>query len=120
MRLKVVLDTLFVPDHPTALSTKEVNVYIMERETELEEYSPRDRGLKSRLTVSIPLWAQIRLSDWFARQWERGGREPFLDLTALWRKMHLQEAWDPSIPPIYKLDLKASTRSGKRSGEAPI
>ena len=95
MRLKVVLDTLFVPDHPTALSTKEVNVYIMERETELEEYSPRDRGLKSRLTVSIPLWAQIRLSDWFARQWERGGREPFIDLTALWSNIYLHEAWEP-------------------------
>ena len=35
VRLNMVMDTLFVTDHPTAISTKEVNVYIMEREIEL-------------------------------------------------------------------------------------
>ena len=35
-RLRVVLTTLFRPDHPTALARKEVNSEIMERETELE------------------------------------------------------------------------------------
>ena len=58
------------------------------------------------------------MSDWFSRQRKKRGRETLPDLTALWRKMDLQEAWDPP-PPRYKLDLKASTRSNERSGEAP-
>ena len=28
----------------------------MERETEIEEYKPRDRGLKARLPASITCW----------------------------------------------------------------
>ena len=68
-RLKVVLDTLFGTNHTTVMSMKEVNVDIMERETYLEDYNPRYQGLKYRLLASIPIWTQIRLSDWFARQW---------------------------------------------------
>ena len=68
-RLRVVLDTLFGTNHPTALEMKEVNVEIMERETDTEEYNPRDPGLKARLPVSINCWFQIRLSDWFTRKW---------------------------------------------------
>ena len=33
--------------------------------------------------------------------------------------MDLQEAWDPYLPPVYKLELKAPTGSGERSREAP-
>ena len=43
--LRVVLVTLFRPDHPTTLARKELNTEIIEREIELEEYNPRDRGL---------------------------------------------------------------------------
>ena len=55
-QLMVVLATLFGPNHPTTLATKEVNVEIMERETELEEYNPRDQGFKARLPESSTCW----------------------------------------------------------------
>ena len=41
-----------------------------------------------------------------------GGRGPYPDLTALWRKMDLKEAWDPSFP----LDTSWSLRNPQ--GEA--
>ena len=56
----------------------------------MEEYNLQDQGLKARLPDFITCWVQIRLSDWFSRQWERGWREPFPDLTALWHNMVLQ------------------------------
>ena len=34
--------------------------------------------------------------------------------------MDLQEDWEPYLLPRYELELKAFTRSDKRSGEAPI
>ena len=55
-RLSVVLSTLFGTNHPTTLAMTEVNVKIMERETEIEEYNPRDRGLKAYLLASITCW----------------------------------------------------------------
>ena len=45
--LRVVLATLFGTNHLTALAMKEVNAEIMERETEIEEYNPRDPGVES-------------------------------------------------------------------------
>ena len=54
----------------------------------------------------------MRLSNWFSRKWEMGGRGPYPDLTALWRKMNLNEAWEPSFP----LDTSWSLRNPQ--GEA--
>ena len=65
----------------------------MERLTDLEEYNPKYQGLKACLLTYIARWAQIQLSDWFSRKWERGVREPFPNLTVLWIKMDLQEYW---------------------------
>ena len=45
---------------------------------------------------------QIRLFEWFARKWERRGRETFPDLEFIWRKMDLQEPWEPPTTPIYE------------------
>ena len=73
-QVSVVLAKLFGADYPTIMVMKEVNVEIMERKMEIEEYNPHDRGLKDRLPAYITCWVQIRLSDWFARKWERGGR----------------------------------------------
>ena len=47
--LRVVLVTLFLSDHPTALAMKWLNTEIVDSYMELEEYNPRDRGLKARL-----------------------------------------------------------------------
>ena len=56
------------------LAMRDINADIIEMETELEEYNPRDQGLKARLPASITRWVQIRLSDWVSRKWKRGGR----------------------------------------------
>ena len=51
--LRMVLVTLFGPDHHTVLSISYVNTYTMEMDTELGEYNPRERGLKAHLHSSI-------------------------------------------------------------------
>ena len=61
--------TLLGQDHPTTLEMRDTNMEILEKETDLEEYNPRDRRLKARLPALIPHWLQILLSDWFAQQW---------------------------------------------------
>ena len=47
--LRVALDTLMGRDHPTANGIDSFVKEIMERETDLEEYSLRDQGLKPNL-----------------------------------------------------------------------
>ena len=41
----MVLATQFGTYHPTTMAMKEVNMEIVERETDLEEYNPCERGL---------------------------------------------------------------------------
>ena len=53
MGLRLVLVTLFRPDHPTEMATRNVKSDIMERETDLEEYNPYEWGLKAHLLTSI-------------------------------------------------------------------
>ena len=67
-RLRVLLVTLFGPEHPTTLAIRDVNKEIMERETDMEEYNPRDWDLNVQLPESITCWVQIQLYDWFSRQ----------------------------------------------------
>ena len=79
-RLWVLLETLLGRDHPDAQGMDVVVLDLMNRETELWEYSPSDPSLKPNPPALLTQWTQIRLSDWIAWQWERGGREPFSDL----------------------------------------
>ena len=88
-KLRVVLITLLGQDHPTTLAMSDINADLLEKETELEDYNPHDKGLESFLPDSITQWVQIRLSYWFTRKCERRGREPFPDLTELWRNMNI-------------------------------
>ena len=88
-RLRVVLITLLGQDHPTTLAMSDINADLLERETELEDYNPRDKGLEAFLPASITHWVHIRLSYWFTRKCERRGREPFPDLKELWRNMNI-------------------------------
>ena len=56
-------------------------------ENRVRRIKPCDQGLKARLPASITCYIWIQLSDWFSRQWERGERDPFPDLTVLLRNM---------------------------------
>ena len=67
--MRVVLDTLIVQDHSTI---QDVNEELLEWESELEEYNPRDRGLNTRLPALITHWIQILVLGWFSQQWVRG------------------------------------------------
>ena len=52
-----------------------------------------------------------------------GGGVGFPDLMAVWRKMDMQEIWNPILsptpPPGYEMEMGESARSGKRSGKLP-
>ena len=88
-QLRVVLITLLGQDHPTTLSMSDINTDLLERETELKDYNSHDKGLEAFLPDPITHWIQIQLSYWFTRQCERREREPFPDLTELWRNMDI-------------------------------
>ena len=44
---------------------KEVSMEIVERETDLKEDNPHERGIKARLLAFITRWVQITLLDFF-------------------------------------------------------
>ena len=63
------------------------------RETELEEYVPRDSALLLQIPSHLLRHAQIRWSNWLAAQWGKTSEVPFPDLAGLWKAMENQEPW---------------------------
>ena len=66
---------------------------ILVRETELEEYQPRDAALLPQIPALLLRHAQIRWSNWLSAQWGKTSEVPFPDLERLWTAMYNQEPW---------------------------
>ena len=89
------------------------------RETELEEYVPRDSTLLPHIPALLLWHAQIRWSNWLAVQWGKTSEVPFLDLAGLWTAMENQEPWEPTFPAGYTLSPDAAYGGGMSSRPTP-
>ena len=58
-----------------------------ERETDLEDYIPRNAALRPQVPELILRHAQIRWSNWIAAQWGKTSKVPFPNLAGLWTAM---------------------------------
>ena len=85
------------------------------RETELEEYIPRDAALLPQIPALLLRHAQIRWSNWLAAQWDKTSEVPFPDLAGLWTAMENQEPWEPTFPAGYTLSPDATYGGGMSS-----
>ena len=109
-RLRVGLDTLLGREHPATQWIEAFFLALIERDIELEEYYPHNPSLKLKLPYLLTWWIQIRLLDWIAHQWERGGMEPLPHLEAICSYMDLQEPWKPTSSPGYEADKRRTFR----------
>ena len=82
------------------------------RETELEEYQPRDAAILPRIPLLHLRHAQIRWYNWLAAQWGKTSEVPFPDLAGLWTAMENQEPWGPTFPAGYTLSPEATYGGG--------
>ena len=71
------------------------------RETELEEYVPRDATLLNQIPALVLCLAQIRWSNWLAAQWGKTSEVPVPNLDGLWTAIDNQEPWEPTFPAGY-------------------
>ena len=90
-------------DHNASEGLGELGEELSERETELEEYLPRDTALLPQILVLILRHAQIRWSNWLASQWDKTSEVPFPNLAGLWAAMKNQEPWEPTSLAGYNL-----------------
>ena len=81
---------------------------MLARETEVEEYIPRDSALRLQIPALILQQAQIRWSNWLASQWGKTSEVPFPDLAGLWTAVENQEPWEPTFPAGYNLTPEAA------------
>ena len=81
------------------------------RETELEEYNPRDLALLPKIPSLILQHAQIRWSNWLAAQWGKTSEVPFPDLVGIWTAMENQDPWEPTLPASYTFTYEATYRT---------
>ena len=89
------------------------------RETDLEEYVPRQANLLPQVPALILRHAQIRWSNWIAAQWGKTTEVTFPDLGCLWSSMDNQEPWEPTFPAGYEFPNPPSTGGGYgRHGDA--
>ena len=66
---------------------------MLARETDLEEYLPRDAALLPQIPALLLRHAHIRWSNWLSAQWGKTSEVPFPDLERLWTAMYNQEPW---------------------------
>ena len=65
----------------------------MTRETELEEYIPRDMSLHPQIPALILRHVKIRWLKWIVAQWGKTSEVPFPNLAGLWTAIENQDPW---------------------------
>ena len=76
---------------------------MLARETNLEEYVPRDSALLPRIPALLLRHVQICWSNWLAAHWGKTSEVPFPDLVGLWKAMENWELMEPTFPAGYNL-----------------
>ena len=98
LRTRLIVGTCFGIDHNASECLREFGEEMSARETDLEEYQPRDAALLPQIPALLLRHAQIRWSNWLTAQWVKTSEMPFLDLAGLWTAMDNQEPWEPTFP----------------------
>ena len=93
LRTRLIVGTCFGVDHNASKGLREFGKERSTRETELEEYQPRDAALLPQIPAPLLRHAQIRWYNWLAAHWEKTSEVPFPDLAGLWTAMENQEPW---------------------------
>ena len=101
LRTRLIVATCFGMDHNTSEGLQNFGEELSARETELEEYIPRDSSLLAQIPALLLRHAQIRWSNWLASQWGRTSEVPFPNLAGLWTAIDNQEPWEPTFPAGY-------------------
>ena len=98
IRMRLIVGTCFGVDHNASDVLKEFGEEMLARETELEEYTPRDSAQRPQIPALILRHVQICWSNWLAAQWGNTSEAPFPDLAGLWTDMDNQEPWELTFP----------------------
>ena len=98
LRTRLIVGNCFGVDHNASEVLREFGEEMLARETELEEYVPRDSALLPQIPALLLRHTQICWSNWLAAQWGKTSEAPFPDLAGLWTAMDNQEPWEPTFP----------------------
>ena len=109
-RTQLIAGTCFYLDHNASKGLREFGEELSVRETELDEYLPRDVVLLPQFTALLLQHAHICWSNWLASQWGKTSEVPFPNLTGLWTAMENQEPWETTFPAGYTLVPNAAYR----------
>ena len=112
LRTRLIFGTSSGVDHNASDGLKEFGEEMLARETELEEYIPRDLALRPQIPALILRHVQICWSNWLAAKWGKTSEVPFPDLAGIWTAMENQEPWQPTFPAGYTISPEAAYRGG--------
>ena len=87
LRTRFIVGTCFGVEHNALEGLREFGEEMSARETEVEEYLPRDAALLPQIPALLLRHAQIRWSNRLATQWGKTSEVPFPDLAGLWKSM---------------------------------
>ena len=98
LRTRLIVATCFGMDHNASEGLQNFGEELSARETELEEYIPRDATLLPHIPSLLLRHAHIRWSNWLAAQWGKTLEVPFPNLAGLWTAMDNKEPWGTTLP----------------------
>ena len=83
MRTRPIFGTCFGVEHNASEGLREFGKELSARETELEEYPPRDTALLPQIPTLLLRHTHTRWSNWLASQWGNSSEVPFPNLAGL-------------------------------------
>ena len=96
-RTLVHTEVYFGSTHPLTLQLVSFLRTYSQRETELEEYLPR-QGERHLLTYYLVRYVQLRYSAWIATQWRTSEVIEVPNFLSLFQQMDFGESWEPTFP----------------------
>ena len=110
MRTRLIVAMCFGVDHNALEGLQNFGEELSARETELEEYIPRDSSPLAQIPALHLRHAQICWSNWLAAQWGRTSEVPFPSLAGLWTAIDNQEPWETTFPARYTFHPNSTPR----------
>ena len=101
----VLTMVLFTGEHDAVLRFGAFMQEYRAQEHVLESLRPSRTGYQLLGPALLLRWVQLRWTCWLDEQWNTSAKVPFPDLGEVFRRIKVQEEWEPRLPAKHLMDI---------------
>lgn len=100
-RSQALWQVLLGSHHPVTQQHKRYRDYLVNNEKSLERINPRDQAMRYIVPALLARVVQLDVNAWLKEQFSSPQPVPFTSLTAVFKDIARQTAWEPVFPVAY-------------------